>query len=199
MEIARAAAGLFMRHGLRATRAEDIARAAGVAPRTFYRYFSSKEESLAPLFHAGVEKWAEAVRDAPADLSVPEALRHAVVQALTPGVGVRPESMDRVRALLRLAEGSPALLRVWGEACQGAERTLAQVLEARASAAGGGAGASAGGGAEFRLGAAVAGAAVRVAVEAWAAGDEPADGPAGPVALAVRHLEALSDFPWGAV
>ncbi|MFD7477771.1 TetR family transcriptional regulator [Streptomyces sp. NPDC059837] len=199
MEIARAAAGLFMRHGLRATRAEDIARAAGVAPRTFYRYFSSKEECLAPLFHAGVEKWAEAVRDAPADLSVPEALRHAVVQALTPGVGVRPESMDWVRALLRLAEGSPALLRVWGEACQGAERTLAQVLEARASAAGGGASASAGGGAEFRLGAAVAGAAVRVAVEAWAAGDEPADGPAGPVALAVRHLEALSDFPWGAV
>jgi hypothetical protein len=53
----------------------------------------------------------------------------------------------------------------------------------------------AGGGAEFRLGAAVAGAAVRVAVEAWAVGDEPADGPAGPVALAVRHLEALSDIP----
>ncbi|MFF3144147.1 TetR family transcriptional regulator [Streptomyces sp. NPDC057927] len=190
MEIARAAAGLFMRHGLRATRAEDIARAAGVAPRTFYRYFAGKEECLAPLFSAGVEKWAEAVRDAPADLSVPEALRHAVVQTLTPGVGVRPESMDWVRALLRLAEGSPALLRVWGEACQGAERTLARVLEARASVAGGGA--------EFRLGAAVAGAAVRVAVEAWAAGDEPADGPAGPVALTVRHLEALRDFPWGA-
>ncbi|KPI09083.1 transcriptional regulator, TetR family [Actinobacteria bacterium OK006] len=189
MEIARAAAGLFMRHGLRATRAEDIARAAGVAPRTFYRYFADKEECLAPLFSAGVEKWAEAVRDAPADLSVPEALRHAVVQTLTPGVGVRPESMDWVRALLRLAEGSPALLRVWGEACQGAERTLARVLEARASMTGGGA--------EFRLGAAVAGAAVRVAVEAWAAGDEPADGPAGPVALAVRHLEALRDFPWG--
>lgn len=190
MEIARAAAGLFMRHGLRATRAEDIARAAGVAPRTFYRYFASKEECLAPLFSAGVQKWAEAVRDAPADLSVPEALRHAVVQTLTPGVGVRPESMDWVRALLRLAEGSPALLRVWGEACQGAERTLARVLEARASMAGGGT--------EFRLGAAVAGAAVRVAVEAWAAGEEPADGPAGPVALAVRHLEALRDFPWGA-
>jgi AcrR family transcriptional regulator len=199
MEIARAAAGLFMRHGLRATRAEDIARAAGVAPRTFYRYFAGKEECLAPLFSAGVEKWAEAVRDAPADLSVPEALRHAVVQTLTPGAGVRPESMDWARALLRLADGSPVLLRVWGEACQGAERTLARVLEARAFAAGGGAGALAGGRAEFRLGAAVAGAAVRVAVEAWAAGDEPADGPAGPVALAVGHLEALRDFPWGTV
>lgn len=49
MDISRAAAGLFMRNGLRATRAEDIARAAGVAPRTFYRYFATKEESLGPI------------------------------------------------------------------------------------------------------------------------------------------------------
>ncbi|QFZ78908.1 TetR family transcriptional regulator [Streptomyces fagopyri] len=252
MEIARAAAELFMKHGLRATRAEDIARAAGVAPRTFYRYFAGKEEALGPLFSAGVEKWAEAVRDAPAGLSVPDALRHAVVQTLTPGAGVRPESMEWVRSLLRLAEGSPALLRVWGEACQGAERTLEGVLAARLShraevagdgaprggesrdgepgvgepgdeescggAAGGGradrGGAAGGGRADrggaaggvgsrhvtasgIRLSAAVAGAAVRVAVETWAAGDDPADGPAGPVPRALSHLEALRDFPWG--
>ncbi|MFJ8004273.1 TetR family transcriptional regulator [Streptomyces fagopyri] len=246
MEIARAAAELFMKHGLRATRAEDIARAAGVAPRTFYRYFAGKEEALGPLFSAGVEKWAEAVRDAPAGLSVPDALRHAVVQTLTPGAGVRPESMEWVRSLLRLAEGSPALLRVWGEACQGAERTLEGVLAARlsrrAEAAGDGAprgaesrdgepggeesrggapgdeesrgGAPGGGRADrggaaggagsrhvtasgIRLSAAVAGAAVRVAVETWAAGDDPADGPAGPVPRALSHLEALRDFPWG--
>lgn len=98
MEIARAAAGLFMRHGLRATRAEDIARAAGIAPRTFYRYFASKEESLGPLFAAGSQRWAEMVRDAPAHLTVPEALHHAVVQTLTPGVGVRQESLQWVRS-----------------------------------------------------------------------------------------------------
>ncbi|MEU8944604.1 TetR family transcriptional regulator [Streptomyces sp. NPDC048489] len=242
MEIARAAAELFMRHGLRATRAEDVARAAGVAPRTFYRYFASKEEALGPLFSAGAEKWAEAVRDAPAGLSVPDALRHAVVRTLTPGVGVRPESMEWVRSLLRLAEGSPALRRVWGEACQGAERTLVEVLAARlspardtaeagardgavpadgeasgdtvsegtvpgAAAAGdavSGGVVSAGEGphvaaAGVRFGAAVAGAAVRVAVETWAAGDDPADGPAGPVPRALGHLEALRDFPWDAV
>ncbi|MEU1503188.1 TetR family transcriptional regulator [Streptomyces sp. NPDC005732] len=242
MEIARAAAELFMRHGLRATRAEDVARAAGVAPRTFYRYFASKEEALGPLFSAGAEKWAEAVRDAPAGLSVPDALRHAVVRTLTPGVGVRPESMEWVRSLLRLAEGSPALRRVWGEACQGAERTLVEVLAARLSPArdtaeagaregavsadgeasgdtvsegtvSGDANAgdavsggvvSAGEGphlaaAGVRFGAAVAGAAVRVAVETWAAGDDPADGPAGPVPRALGHLEALRDFPWDAV
>ncbi|MFC9845704.1 TetR/AcrR family transcriptional regulator [Streptomyces sp. NPDC127595] len=310
MDIARAAAGLFMRNGLRATRAEDIARAAGIAPRTFYRYFASKEESLAPLFAAGAQKWAETVRDAPVHLTVPEALHHGVVQTMTPGVGVRAESLQWVRSLLRLAEGSPALLRVWGEACHTAERTLAEVLAARAGTAVGedarggvGAGAPTGpavpaagpvtgpavpaaepvaapavpalpvaapvppavaaadaapaepGAAsavpalpvagpaetcagpaepvaapaapalpvavpaapaaapppgpgssppgdpspltpEIRLGAALASAAVRVAVEAWAAGDDPADGLAGPVALAVRNLGSLRDFPW---
>jgi AcrR family transcriptional regulator len=279
MDIARAAAGLFMRHGLRGTRAEDIARAAGVAPRTFYRYFASKEEALGPLFVAGVQKWAEAVRDAPPQLPVPDALCHAIVSTLTPGVGVRHESLDWVRSLLRLAESNPALLRVWGEACQTAERTLAGVLAARVSpgagearagqataaqaptgqaaasvgqgsvgqgpAGQGSAGqgpvgqasvgeasagqgpvgqASAGQGPagqapagqaskatsgssaspspapspDLRLSAAVASAAVRVAVEAWAAGDDAAGGPDGPVALAVRNLAALRDFPWGA-
>lgn len=221
MEIARAAAGLFMRNGLRATRAEDIARAAGIAPRTFYRYFASKEESLGPLFAAGSQRWAEMVRDAPAHLTVPEALHHAVVQTLTPGVGVRPESLQWVRSLLRLAEESPALLRVWGEACHTAERTLAEVLAARTPAADGAAAQPAGapepgdqppgdrssGGnplpypelsPELRLSAAVASAAVRVAVEAWAAGDAPATGPAGPVALALRNLGTLRDFPWHA-
>ncbi|MFF0186708.1 TetR family transcriptional regulator [Streptomyces sp. NPDC005244] len=219
MEIARAAAGLFMRNGPRATRAEDIARAAGIAPRTFYRYFAAKEESLGPLFAAGAQRWAEAVRDAPAGLPVPEALRHAVVSTLTPGVGVRYESLYWVRSLLRLAEANPALLRVWGEACQTAERTLASVLAARTAGAagaateagtpGGGPGPVAVGGsvvpgvaavpdldAGLRFTAAVASAAVRVAVEAWAAGDATADGPAGPVALALRNLEALDGFPW---
>ncbi|MEU8791136.1 TetR family transcriptional regulator [Streptomyces sp. NPDC048643] len=213
MEIARAAAGLFMRNGLRATRAEDIARAAGIAPRTFYRYFAAKEESLGPLFAAGAQRWAEAVRGAPAGLPVPEALRHAVVSTLTPGVGVRYESLDWVRSLLRLAEANPALLRVWGEACQTAERTLAAVLSARTAgesteagtpgegpgrvaAEDSGAPAVADLDAGLRFTAAVASAAVRVAVEAWAAGDAPSDGPAGPVALALRNLEALDGFPW---
>ena len=73
MDIARAAAGLFVQRGLRATRAEDIAQAAGIAPRTFYRYFATKEEAVAPLYAAGAQRWAEAVREAPAELSVPQA------------------------------------------------------------------------------------------------------------------------------
>ncbi len=263
MEIARAAAGLFVANGLRATRAEDIARAAGVAPRTFYRYFATKEQALAPLFAAGAHQWAEAVRDAPAHLTVAEALHHAAVHTLTPGVGVSATSLEWVRTLLRLTATHPALTKVWAEICQASERELAEVLAHRlaaltatsgesgesgdsawgastsagpaastsagsaasgvaasagsgvaasgvAASAGTGQGSSAGaedtsGGAGAaaaapgpgpRFAAAIAGAAVRVAVESWASGDEPAAGPKGPAGLAVRNLEALRDFAW---
>ncbi|MFF9808694.1 TetR/AcrR family transcriptional regulator [Streptomyces coeruleorubidus] len=133
MEIARAAAGLFVRHGLRATRAEDIAQAAGIAPRTFYRYFATKEEAVAPLYAAGAQRWVEAVRAAPAGDSVPQALEHGVRHTLTPGVGVSASSWEWVRTLLRLAEANPSLRRVWAEVCQASERTLGEVLAERGS------------------------------------------------------------------
>ncbi|MDT0464357.1 TetR family transcriptional regulator [Streptomyces gibsoniae] len=194
MEIARAAAGLFMANGLRATRAEDIARAAGVAPRTFYRYFATKEEALAPLFSEGAHIWVQAVRAAPAGLTVAEALRHAAVHTLTPGAGVSATSLEWVRALLCLIDTNPALTKVWAEICQATERELAQALAERTQ---GGDEASAAVTPALRFAAAIAGAAVRVAVETWAAGDRPADGPDGPAAHAVRNLEALGEFAWG--
>ncbi|MBK3568473.1 TetR family transcriptional regulator, partial [Streptomyces sp. MBT62] len=128
MEIARAAAGLFARHGLRATRAEDIAQRAGIAPRTFYRYFATKEEAVAPLYAAGAQRWADAVRAAPPALSVPEALEHGVRHTLTPGVGVSTHSWTWARTLIGMAESSPGLRKVWAEVCQASERTLGEVL-----------------------------------------------------------------------
>ncbi|EYT79235.1 TetR family transcriptional regulator [Streptomyces sp. Tu 6176] len=239
MEIALSAARLFVTRGLRATRAEDIAQAAGVAPRTFYRYFATKEEAVAPCYAAGAERWREAVRTAPAALSVPEALAHAVRHTFVPGgSGVSAISWQWARTLIRLAGTSPAVRKVWAEVCQESERELAGVLAARAAAsasaasAGPAGPASAGGRADsfesgtetgtgteaetatatatgteceaapsaiapdLRFSAAVASAAVRVAVEAWATGDAPATGPQGPSALALRNLAALRDFAW---
>src|SRR5689334_14210289 len=134
MEIARAAARLFVTQGLRATRAEDIARAAGIAPRTFYRYFATKEEAVAPLYAAGAQRWMDAVRAAPAELPVPEALAHAVRHALTPGAGVSATSWQWVRTLIRLAGTSPAVRKVWADVCRDAERALAEVLATRTGA-----------------------------------------------------------------
>ncbi|MER6674829.1 TetR family transcriptional regulator [Streptomyces sp. NPDC000983] len=222
IQIARAAAALFVRQGLRATRAEDIAQAAGIAPRTFYRYFATKEESVAPLYAAGAERWAHAVRLAPAELSLPEALEHAVRHTLTPGVGVSASSWEWVRTLIRLAGSSPALGKVWAEVCHDSERTLADVLAGRLGAEGaaerlgtegapeplgtqGAPGSSAGGAEgdnvavapELRFAAAVAGAAVRVAVESWAEGEARPEGGQGPAALALRNLAVLRGIAWG--
>ncbi|MEU6068572.1 MULTISPECIES: TetR/AcrR family transcriptional regulator [Streptomyces] len=215
MEIARAAAALFVGQGLRATRAEDIAQAAGVAPRTFYRYFATKEEAVAPLYAAGAQRWVEAVRTAPAALSVPEALEHAVRHTLTPGAGVSAASWEWVRTLIGLARTSPALSKVWAEVCQASEQTLAEVLTARTAPAGTADNSAAGTAdnvageradksaagiaptPELRFTAAVVSAAVRVAVESWAATPAPPSGPEGPAALALRNLGALRDFPWG--
>lgn len=201
MEIARAAAGLFVNRGLRATRAEDIAQAAGIAPRTFYRYFATKEEAVAPLYAAGADRWAEAVRAAPAGLPVPEALEHAVRHTLVPGRVVSASSWEWVRTLIRLAGTSPALGKVWAEVCHTSETTLAEVLVDRAEHAERAEEAEE---AEERVAvgphqlfaAAVVSAAVRVAVESWAATDLPPSGAQGPAERALRNLRALRGFAW---
>ncbi|MEU6767142.1 TetR family transcriptional regulator [Streptomyces sp. NPDC046853] len=202
LDIARTAAALFVENGLRGTRAEDIARAAGVAPRTFYRYFATKEEAVAPLFAAGAQQWAEAVRDAPAGLCVRDALRHAAARALVPDSDAAPgvaigdaEALEWVRALLRMvmAGESAALRAVWSDACRVSEETLISVLGEREA---GGPVAGEAVSLELRLVAGVASAAVRVAVESWASGDEAAGGAGGPAALAERCIVALEGFRW---
>ncbi|MEU5122775.1 TetR/AcrR family transcriptional regulator [Streptomyces asoensis] len=212
MDIARAAAGLFAARGLKATRAEDIAQAAGIAPRTFYRYFATKEEAVAPLYAAGAERWTEAVRAAPAGLSVPQALEHAVRHTLVPGGGVSAAAWEWARTLIRLAGASPALGKVWAEVCHTSETVLMDVLAERAAAtapqtgtpapaldASPSASPSASDNVAFayrRFTATVAGAAVRVAVESWAATDSPPTGRQGPAELALRNLRALHGLSW---
>ncbi|WP_437112863.1 TetR/AcrR family transcriptional regulator [Streptomyces longwoodensis] len=190
-EIARAAARLFVTQGLRTTRAEDIAQAAGIAPRTFYRYFASKEEAVAPLYAAGAERWAEAVREAPAHLSVAEALEHGVRHTLTPGAGVSTASWEWVRTLIRLATGHPALGKIWAEVCLTSEGALAEILAARLHRDNVAA-------PDLRFAAAVAGAAVRVAVETWAQSTAAPTGPEGPAELALANLRGLRGF-WSGV
>ncbi|MFI6037524.1 TetR/AcrR family transcriptional regulator [Streptomyces sp. NPDC051315] len=221
MEIARAAARLFVSRGPRATRAEDIAQAAGVAPRTFYRYFATKEEAVAPLYAAGAQRWAEAVRDAPAELPVPDALEHAVRHTLRPGAAVSGASWEWARTLIRLAMSNPALHKIWAEVCHASEGTVAEILSGRGerpaptpdNVAEPTAHAAAPPSTatptatptptpttaltpRARFTAAVASAAVRVAVESWAMTNSPPHGPEGPAELALRNLERLRGLAW---
>ena len=58
-DLAAAAMELFSTQGYEATTVDDIATAAGVARRTFFRHFKSKEEAIFPDHDATLERCAE--------------------------------------------------------------------------------------------------------------------------------------------
>lgn len=55
-ELAHAAVALFAEHGYDETTVDDIAAAAGVGRRTFFRYFRSKEDAVSPDHDACLER-----------------------------------------------------------------------------------------------------------------------------------------------
>lgn len=194
-QIARSAAELFSEHGASGVTAEDIALAAGVSLRTFYRYFRTKEESVAPLLTGGARRWLDDLASAPAGLPVEEALARAVRRALTPEDEAEAEALRRTRGLLRALPDDPALRSVWHRVHSTSEESLVPVLRALVG--------EDADPLDVRLMAAAANAAMRVAVETWA-GTETAEGSAGgganggpggadgPAEIAVRCLGKLT-------
>ena len=59
--ILAAATRVFAKRGIDDTRVEDILTAANVARRTFYKYFSSKEDVLAALYEATTSELVRAI------------------------------------------------------------------------------------------------------------------------------------------
>jgi AcrR family transcriptional regulator len=101
--LAEAAMELFASQGYGATTVEQIADLAAVSPRTFFRYFDSKEDVLLPLDEP--MEAAPAIRSQPPSLSDLEALRAALVStapANEPAVG-------RIRTLREALSSSAAL------------------------------------------------------------------------------------------
>lgn len=190
VEIARAAARLFAERGVDNTTAEDIADAAGVALRTFYRYFRTKQDAVAPLLSTGAQHWRDALAaleeaggDGPAP-GLPEAVERSVVDALTPDGPEEERSLEWTRALLRAAREDATLRAVWYRVNQESEERLAPLLAAAAGRPDDDL--------AVRLAAAAVTDAIRLSMEAWSAGDAPPRGEDGPAALAARCLHALA-------
>ncbi|MFF0743281.1 TetR/AcrR family transcriptional regulator [Streptomyces sp. NPDC004111] len=184
LDIARAAAELFAEHGPDGTTAEAIANRAGVALRTFYRYFRSKQDAVAPLLAAGGDQWRGLLAAAEPGSGVLTALERAVAQALAAPDAHAVEQLGWTRGLLRAAEQDPALRAVWYRVNQESEERLTPVL-----------GTLAGPDAdplEVRLASAAATAAIRTALEAWARTEAGTDGPGSPAELAARCLRELT-------
>jgi AcrR family transcriptional regulator len=76
-----AALGVFERKGYASTRVEDILEAAGIARRTFYKRFKSKEDVLVALYAAAMGEILAALRtpDDDAESDDPfQAIHHAI-------------------------------------------------------------------------------------------------------------------------
>lgn len=184
LEIARAAARLFADRGAAAVTAEEIAQQAGVAVRTFYRYFRTKEDAVAPLLTVGAAEWRALLAASAPQEELLEALERTIVEVLTPRNDADIESLRWTLGLLHAADDDPDLQFVWYRVNGESEAQLREVV-----------GALAGPEADsfaVRLIAAAATDALRVALEACAVAENPLPDPGLPAALAVRALRQLT-------
>ncbi|WP_307674248.1 TetR/AcrR family transcriptional regulator [Streptomyces sp. V4I2] len=186
LDIARAAAELFTEHGPDGTTAEDVAERAGVALRTFYRYFRNKQDAVGPLLAAGGDRWRGLLAAIEPGAAVPEALERAMREALAAPDAPAADGLRQTRALLRAAADDPPLRAVWYRVNQETRQYGEQLLPVLTRLAGPDADELG-----IRLAAAAATDAVRVALEVWAATDAGLTGPGSPAELAVRCLREL--------
>ncbi|MFF8639606.1 TetR family transcriptional regulator [Streptomyces sp. NPDC015345] len=195
LEIAHAAAELFVARGTDGTTAEAIARRAGVGLRTFYRYFRAKQDAVGPLLAVGGQRWRALLAATDPAAALPDALRAAVREALAAPDEAAADGLRQTRGLLRAATGDPALRAVWYRVNQESEELLRPLVAERVGvdagvAAGQGAGVGTGS-LQVRLAAAAATAAIRIALETWSETDADVTGPGSPADLAARCLDRL--------
>ncbi|ABH00548.1 probable transcriptional regulator, TetR family (plasmid) [Rhodococcus jostii RHA1] len=97
--VEQAALRLFTQHGFDAVSVEDIATAAAISPRTFFRYFDSKDDVLLGYQRRLDTRLADALRDRPPSEGAVTALRAAFVATSTTPAEERVELLQRFRAI----------------------------------------------------------------------------------------------------
>jgi mycofactocin system transcriptional regulator len=96
---------LFTEQGFEDTTVDQIATAAGVSRRTYFRYFDSKSGVLWSDFDREVEALAGRLRETPAELSIMDAVRHAVIAVNH----YRADDVPELRARMNLIGSVPEL------------------------------------------------------------------------------------------
>src|SRR2546426_11641367 len=87
--ILAAAEARFAAFGYRRTGIAEIARDAGVAPGTLYRYFENKEEVFRAVMREGLARWLETARRG---LAEPGAARERPARLRGGGGGHQPQN-----------------------------------------------------------------------------------------------------------
>ena len=124
--ISTAALRLALEHGPENVRVEDIAAEAGVSPRTYNNYFSSREQAICAALAAGQAlRVGAALRARPAT----ESLAEAISQAMTQQYDGKPD-----RLAVAMAADSPGLRGEYLKTFEATEQVLAQAIADRTGA-----------------------------------------------------------------
>jgi AcrR family transcriptional regulator len=126
-ELFNAAWQLFGERGYEATTVAQIAAAAGVSRRTFFRYYASKEDVLVETS----DELAEAMLAAMAERPLDEPPLVAIERALVPVLESRIARTDRLQTIIRLLRESRTLRRAMLERHALMEERLAVQLAVR--------------------------------------------------------------------
>ena len=105
-ELEHVAFELFEANGFAQTTVEDIAMAAGIGRRTFFRYFPSKNDIPWGMFELDLERMRARLKACPRDVQLMDALRMALVDFNKVESGQIPLHRRRMELILRV----PALL-----------------------------------------------------------------------------------------
>ena len=168
-----AALRLALERGPDNVRVDDIAEAAGVSPRTYNNYFSSREQAIVAAVTAEREaRVAAAVAARPATVRLADAVTDAIVEQYT-----SPGSHDQ--QVLLLLTASPALRGAFLGTAAGIEHPLTAVIAERIGDTGRH---------TARVLSASVAAAVRVALEHWL---RPAGSPASRLVAVSGSLAGL--------
>jgi len=122
-----AAEELIARRGYEKVTVEDIARAAGVSRRTYFRYFETKEDVVV----AGSDRFADDLLAALAARPAREAPLLAIRNALVPVLEEALAKSDLIRGVIKMLRGNTALRRAMLERRNRMEERLAVVLARR--------------------------------------------------------------------
>lgn len=123
-DLAGVALGLFAERGFELVTVDEIAAAAGMSPRTFFRYFPSKEEVVLDYERRLQVRLVAALEARPPGEGAVRALREAYRDT----AHVEPADRPRVVQLGRILDAAPSLAaRVHGERVAGTEALVEPV------------------------------------------------------------------------
>ena len=120
------AVDLFARKGFDETTVEDIAQAAGVSRRSFFRYFASKNDLMAQGMHTYGALLSEEILACPPSLSPFAVLRRTTLEVATKITG-EPRTLQ----MIKIGEASSAAREAEASCMAAVEHRVAQAYRRR--------------------------------------------------------------------